>query len=158
MTDFLFNSEKIKYVKNKKLDVDCILCAIRDGHPDVEKLLIAKTEKFIITLNLYPFNPGQLMIFPIAHIETIDELSDDEVLELHSLSKKAIRILKNEFGATGFNVGYNLGDNSGASIKHLHMHIVPRYGNEIGFMEVISGTRLMVQSPADILDKMKNLW
>ena len=76
MADYLFNTEKIEYVKGKKPDVECILCAIRDGHPDVKSLLISKSDKFLVTLNLYPFNPGQLMIFPVSHVETIDELAD----------------------------------------------------------------------------------
>ena len=92
--DYLFNSDKIKYVKNKKPLNECILCAIRDSSPDLDLLEVQRTDKFIISVNLYPFNPGHLMIFPMRHIEDIIELSDTEASEMHSLTAKAVSVLR----------------------------------------------------------------
>lgn len=155
MRDYLFNTEKIKYIKGKKNLHTCILCAIRDRLPDVLNLEVCRTGGFIISLNLYPFNPGHLMIFPERHVENFLELSDGEALEMHHLSAKAISILKREFNPSGFNTGCNLGKGSGASIAHIHQHIVPRYENEIGFIDVLSGSRLYVEDPADVLERLK---
>ncbi len=152
---YLFNTEKINYVKGKKPDVDCILCAIRDKHPDVESLEITRTQNFIVTVNLYPFNPGHLMIFPARHVEDLQSLTDDEALELHSLVKRSISILNEEFSPHGYNVGYNLGKGSGASISHIHVHIVPRYENEIGFIDVIDGARVVVVDPVIVMQKLR---
>jgi ATP adenylyltransferase len=153
--DYLFNSDKIHYVKGKKPDVSCILCAIRDRHPDVECLEVADTENFIISLNLYPFNPAHCMIFPRRHIADPSELADDEALEMHRLLKKTLRVLVEEFGPSGFNIGYNLGRGSGASIGHLHLHIVPRYENEVGFLDVLAGARVIVLDPREAMERMK---
>ena len=43
----------------------------------------------------------------------------------------------------GINVGLNLGKTAGASIEHLHVHIVPRFKYESGFMETTADTRVI---------------
>jgi ATP adenylyltransferase len=155
MRNYLFNTDKLKYVKGDKPKVDCILCAIRDGNPDVVSYEVARRDSFIISVNLYPFNPGHLMIFPERHIENLLDLTDQEALSLHRLLSDTIEILKDEFAPEGFNVGYNLGRHSGASIPHLHLHVVPRYGNEVGFMDVLAGTRLVVADPIETRDRLR---
>jgi ATP adenylyltransferase len=155
MRKYLFNSDKLKYVKGDKPKVDCILCAIRDGNSDVQSLEVARRDGFIVSVNLYPFNPGHLMIFPLRHIENLNELDDREALSLHRLLSDTLNILREELNPDGFNAGYNLGNQSGASIKHLHLHVVPRYGNEVGYLDVLAGTRLVVVDPVDVRDRLR---
>lgn len=155
MRDYLFNTEKLKYVKGDKPRVDCILCALRDHSPDVIDLEVYRTDGFIISVNLYPYNPGHIMIFPARHIEDFLDLADEEAMELHRLTAMSIRILKSEFNPSGFNLGYNIGKGSGESIAHIHQHIVPRYGNEAGFLDVIAGARIMVVDPVEMMERLK---
>jgi ATP adenylyltransferase len=154
MREYLFNTEKIKYVKGDKPAVECILCALRDGAPEVKDLTVYRGDSFIVAVNLYPFNPGHLMIFPLRHVTELSELSATEALALHKLTVKTIDILKEEFSPAGFNVGYNLGKGSGASIAHVHVHIVPRYGNEVGFLDVLAGARVIVADPVEVRDRL----
>jgi ATP adenylyltransferase len=156
MRNYLFNTEKLKYVRGDKPKVDCILCAIRDGNTDVRNFEVARRDGFLISVNLYPFNPGHLMIFPERHVENLHDLNDREALKLHHLLAETLKILSDEFRPDGFNVGYNLGKGSGASIPHLHLHVVPRYGNEVGFMDVLAGTRLVVSDPVETRDRLRN--
>ncbi len=152
--DYLFNPEKIKYVKGDKPDVSCILCAIRDDRPEVKNLTVFRNSNFIISVNLYPFNPGHLMLFPVKHMERIGDFSSAEILEMHSLLSSAVDILDEEFQPHGYNIGYNLGQGSGASIPHIHQHIVPRYSNEVGFLDVLAGTRVIVSDPVQVRDRL----
>lgn len=158
MSDYLFNFEKQKYVKGDKPRVGCILCAIRDRDPRVAVLDVHRSERMILSLNLYPFNPGHLMMFPARHVASYGELTDDEALDIHRLTARAISVLKEEFNPTGFNIGYNLGENSGASIPHVHLHIVPRYGNEVGFLDVLAGARVWVADPQESLRRLRDLF
>ena len=153
--NYLFNKDKLNYVKGDKPQVDCILCSIANQSPDVNNLEVFRTDRFIVSVNLYPYNPGHLMIFPVRHIVDFFELNDDEVLEMHRLTGDAISILKDEYNPSGFNMGCNLGNGSGASIPHIHQHIVPRYGNETGFIDAISGTRLFVMDPVEMMNNLK---
>lgn len=153
--DFLFNTDKIKYVQGEKPDVECILCAVKDNVPDVESLLVYRSDQMIVSLNLYPFNPGHVMIFPVRHLVNLEDMTRDEALEMHELLCKTIVILKEEFRPHGFNVGWNIGQGSGASIQHIHQHIVPRFGNEVGFLEVLSGTKVYVIDPVIVQDTLR---
>lgn len=154
--NYLFNPDKLKYIKEKRIDVECILCAIAANSPKIKVLEIYRTKKFIVSSNLYPYNPGHLMIFPVKHVEDYCKLSDQDALELHRLTVKTLSILKDEFNPSGFNIGYNIGEFSGASIPHIHQHIIPRYGNETGFIDIIAGTRLFAVDPVDAMNRLKD--
>lgn len=151
---YLFNTEKIKYVKGKKPGVGCILCAIAVGDPAVKNLTVYSNDLFVIAVNLYPFNPGHVMIFPRRHITGIGEMTEREAAEMHRLLALTIRVIDSEFGPSGYNAGYNIGDGSGASIAHIHQHVVPRYSNETGFLDVLAGTRIIVSDPVDVMEKL----
>lgn len=151
---YLFNTEKIKYVKGAKPDVDCILCAIGRMDPRVKDLTVYSSKLFSVAVNLYPFNPGHLMIFPKRHVFSPGELTAEEALEMHRLLVLSIKIIDREFSPSGYNTGYNLGQGSGASIPHLHQHVVPRYANEVGFLDVLSGTRVIVSDPVEVMEKL----
>ena len=103
-----------------------------------------------------PHNPGHLMIFPNRHIEKIEKLSLSEVEELHKLTIISLKVLKKVYKPHGFNIGYNLGKGSVASIEHLHLHIVPRYENELSFIDVLSDSKIIVEEPKDNVQKLKN--
>ena len=152
---YLFNTEKIEYVSGKKPDVSCILCAVRDQVEGVQSLELYRSELSIVTVNLYPFNPGHLMIYPSRHIEDITELTSEEAADIHTLTIKTIKVLRGEFTPLGFNIGYNIGNGSGASIAHIHQHIVPRFNNEIGFIDVLGGTRVFVVDPVLLMERLK---
>jgi ATP adenylyltransferase len=152
----IFVPSKGKYVRGKRPIVDCILCAIIQNEPKIINLEVFRSKSFIIAVNLYPYNPGHLMIFPNRHIEKIEKLSLSEVKELHKLTIISLKVLKNLYKPHGFNIGYNLGKGSGASIKHLHLHIVPRYENELSFIDVLSDSKIIVEEPKDTVQKLKS--
>ena len=152
---YLFNTEKIRYIRGEKPDVECILCALRDRVEEVTRLELFRSAYNCVTVNLYPFNPGHLMVFPLRHVISLAELSDEEALDLHRLTAASIRILDAEFRPAGYNIGYNMGKGSGASIDHLHEHIVPRYINEVGFIDVLAGGKVIVVDPVEVMERLK---
>ena len=152
----IFVPSKGEYVRGKRPVVDCILCSIVKNNSKVVNLEVFRSKSFIIAVNLYPYNPGHLMIFTHRHIEEIEKLSLSEVKELHKLTIISLKVLKNLYNPHGFNIGYNLGKGSGASIKHLHLHIVPRYENELSFIDVLSGSKIIVEEPKDTLKRLKS--
>jgi ATP adenylyltransferase len=155
MREHLFNTRKITYIRGDKPGAGCILCALRDRDPELVNLEVCRSERLIVTVNLYPFNPGHVMIFPSRHILSIGELSDEEALEMHRMASRITGIIQEEYSPSGFNVGYNLGRGSGASIEHLHMHIVPRYENEVGFLDVLAGARVVVVDPVEVMERLR---
>lgn len=159
MRNNLFVPNKMPYAKGKnRPDVPCILCAIVEKNEKVERLEVHRTELFTISLNLYPYSPGHLMIFPNRHIVDSRELTQDEVYNLHQLQCISFEVLTRAYQPKGFNVGYNMGESSGASIAHLHLHVVPRYPRELGFMDVIGGARIIIEDPIATQEKLHGLF
>jgi len=149
---------KLKYVQElKSSEIDCILCEIVKDSDKVVVLKIYQGKLMAISLNLYPFNPGHLMVFPIRHILDFRELSENEILRLSQLICKCQDMLTELYSPTGFNIGFNQGGAAGASIKHLHVHIVPRYNRELGYIDIIGKTRVVVEDVHSVFEKMKKL-
>ena len=156
MRDNLFVPNKLAYVKGKaRPDVECILCAVIEGNEQVDRLEVHQSTLFTVSLNLYPYSPGHLLVFPNRHIVDVREFTGAEVVELHRLQCLCLDVLNAVYQTQGFNVGYNIGPPSGASIEHLHLHIVPRYPRELGFMDVIGGARIIVEDPNVTQEKLR---
>lgn len=144
----LFVPNKMDYARGKKRpDVECILCAIVSGDERVEKLEVYQSELFFVSLNLYPYTPGHLIMFPKRHIVDIRELTSEEVEQSHNLQNLCLNVLDKVYSPHGYNIGYNIGSAAGASIQHLHLHIVPRYQRELGFIDIIGGAKIIVEDP-----------
>ncbi|TSD94677.1 HIT domain-containing protein [Skermania sp. ID1734] len=113
---------------------------------DEDGLIVARGELVYAVLNLYPYNPGHLMIVPYRRVANLEDLTPDESAELMAFTQKAIRVIKRVSNPPGFNVGLNLGAVAGGSLAaHLHQHIVPRWGGDANFITVVGGTKVMPQ-------------
>lgn len=152
--EYFFNFNKLEYLKGKKPH-GCILCLIRDGSEDVERMIVYESEHVIVSLNLYPYNPGHLLVFPKRHVLDIRKLDARERLEMDETTNRCLDILDKAYSPSGYNIGYNIGLAAGASIEHLHLHIIPRYHNEIGIAELIGGKKVLVQNPLDSFALLK---
>jgi len=147
---------KVGYVRgSEKPDVECILCSIRDRDPDVKSLEVHRDRGCVTVLNLYPYNPGHLMVFPKRHVLEPADLDHEEALDLFDSINLAMGVLRERYRPRGFNVGYNIGDCSGASIPHLHAHVVPRYSSELGFVDIISGSKVLIEDPNTYVEEIR---
>ena len=153
----LFVPGKTDYVKKSasRPPGGCILCDVARGEGDVVNLELARANDFIITLNLYPYNPGHVMIFPARHVEDPRELDADEHAHLARLQNLTLDVLSVEYNPGGFNVGYNVGAAGGASIAHLHLHVVPRYPRELGVVDVLSGAKIVIEDPVETRRRLR---
>ncbi|MGB8386712.1 HIT family protein [Mycobacterium sp.] len=113
---------------------------------DEEGLVVARGELVYAVLNLYPYNPGHLMVVPYRRVSELEDLTDTESAELMAFTQKAIRVIKNVSRPHGFNVGLNLGTSAGGSLaEHLHVHVVPRWGGDANFITIIGGSKVIPQ-------------
>jgi ATP adenylyltransferase len=152
--EYFFNFDKLGYIKGPRPE-GCILCLVAAGSEEVEKLVVRETASFVASLNLYPFNPGHLIVFPKRHLVDIRGLSKAEREELDGLTDSCLGALDEAMKPAAYNIGFNMGLSAGASIEHLHLHIIPRYPREIGIAELIAGSRVLVQDPRETLELLK---
>jgi diadenosine tetraphosphate (Ap4A) HIT family hydrolase len=151
---WLFSPFRKKWVKSKGNDETCVFCEIAKGNPNVPSKAVWKDAKLMVLMNIYPYNTGHLQVVPVRHVENLEELTEGEYQKLWKVVKKCVVLLKEVLQPKGFNVGINLGEVAGASIRHLHVHIVPRFERDFGFMEVVAQTKVI---PVDMDELHKQL-
>lgn len=126
---------------------------------DEEGLVVARGELVYVVLNLYPYNPGHLMVVPYRRVSELEDLTDAESSELMAFTQKAIRVIKKVSRPMGFNVGLNLGASAGGSLaEHLHMHVVPRWGGDANFITIIGGAKIIPQLLRDTRALLATEW
>ena len=152
--EYFFSFDKYTYIRGSK-PAGCILCLIRDQSPDVVDLSVYRDELFIVAVNLYPYNPGHLLIFPSRHIRDIRELSRQEESKLCDLIRYFLEVTDAILSPSGYNIGYNMGPSAGASIEHLHLHIIPRFPHELGIADLIAGKRVLVEEPRETARRIR---
>jgi ATP adenylyltransferase len=127
--------------------------------PDEDGLVVARGEQVYVVLNLYPYNPGHLMIVPYRRVSELEDLNEAESAELMAFTQKAIRVIKAVSRPMGFNVGLNLGKVSGGSLaEHLHMHVVPRWIGDANFITIIGGSKIIPQLLRDTRQLLATEW
>ncbi len=118
----------------------CLFCRVIENpdDPDAE-LVVWRPEGAIVMLNKFPYNPGHVMVAPIAHRAELDDLDDAQTASLMSATKRAIAVLRESLRPQGFNIGANTGRAAGAGIPdHVHLHVVPRWNSDTNFMPVLA--------------------
>ena len=129
--------------KAHKSNVPCIFCAIAEDNPNIEEKVLYNDKINMVLMNIFPYTRGHLEVVPVKHYTDINDISSEEIKNLFCLIQKAISLIKEVIKPDGINVGLNLGKAAGASIEHIHIHIVPRFEIESGFMETTANTRII---------------
>jgi ATP adenylyltransferase len=138
--------------------VGCPFCRA-PGNPDADSLVVARGRVVFTVLNLYPYNPGHLMVCPYRHVADYTDLDQVETIELAVFTQIAMRAVRQCSRPHGFNLGMNQGSAAGAGIAaHLHQHVVPRWGGDTNFMTVVGGTKVLPQLLADTRRLLTQAW
>ena len=136
----------------------CPFC-LAPALPDEDNLVVARGEQVYALLNLYPYNPGHLLVCPYRHVADYTELTEAETAELAAFTRKAMRVVRHTSSPHGFNIGMNQGSVAGAGIAaHLHQHVVPRWGGDANFMPVIGRTKVLPQLLGDTRAMFAKAW
>ncbi len=147
---------KLDYVQgNARPDVKCILCSVRDNDKRVDSLKIYHDNTLFISLNLYPYNPGHLMIVPNKHLTKFTDLTREELIHITRTIQGVQMLLDDLYNPKGYNIGINQGKIAGGSIEHIHIHIVPRYSSELGYIDIVGKTRVVPEGLNSVKKKLE---
>jgi ATP adenylyltransferase len=110
-------------------------------------------------MNLFPYNPGHLLVCPYRHVSLYVDLTDDETAEFTGLTRAGIRALDAASAPNGYNIGMNQGAAAGAGVKaHLHQHVVPRWNGDSNFLPVIAQTKALPMLLEDVRRRLVEAW
>lgn len=158
MKNILYAPWRDEYVTKDKIE-GCVFCHISSHAEEDESLhVLYRDEHCFLVMNRYPYTPGHFMIIPHMHTDKLEELPEEVWLNMSKLAKQSVKLLKEGFGASGVNIGMNLGKAAGAGIaEHIHMHLVPRWERDTNFITAIADTRVYSTDFEKIYKKIKSL-
>ncbi len=122
----------------------CIFCKLRDER------VILECEYTITFIDTYPASPGHTLVIPKRHFATYFEATENEILAVGRAIQKAKKILDDEYSPDAYNIGINNGEAAGQSVKHLHVHIIPRYKGDV--KDPKGGVRWILKDKANYWD------
>jgi diadenosine tetraphosphate (Ap4A) HIT family hydrolase len=79
----------------------------------------------------FPVSPGHTLVIPKRHVETWFDMTPEEQKAAFRLVDQVKQYLDNEYTPDGYNIGINCGEAAGQSVAHAHIHIIPRYKNDM---------------------------
>lgn len=149
---------RMGYITGEKKLVDgCVFCNLLTD-PN-EQQIIARSKYVYVTLNLYPYNNGHVMVVPYEHVDTQEKLAPEALTDLILTVNRTLAVLRKAYNAPAFNLGANIGSAAGAGIAaHYHFHIVPRWNGDSNFMTTVASTRVIPDTLENIHRDLKSTW
>ena len=126
-------------------EITCPFCDI-PTMSDEDGLVVHRGIHAYVVMNLYPYNPGHLLICAYRHVADLTDLTNEEREEIFALTSHAMSTIRKVSQPEGFNLGMNQGAISGAGVAdHIHQHVVPRWSGDANFMPIIGKTKVLPQ-------------
>jgi ATP adenylyltransferase len=157
--DRLYTPWRMAYIKGQKTPKrGCVFCDKVHGSDDAG-FVLARSDYVYVTLNIFPYSNGHLMIVPYEHIASQEDMPTAGLTDMMVMVNRAIRVLRKAYNPQAFNLGANLGTAAGAGIaEHFHFHVVPRWAGDTNFMTVVGRTRVIPDSLENIYKELTTIW
>lgn len=108
---------------------DCLFCKIIEGEVPSDKLY--DDDLVVVILDISPRAPRHFLVIPREHIGTVKDVRGEHGPVLTRMFVAASRVAKDEgISESGFRIAFNVGDDAGMTVNHLHMHVLG--GRQLG--------------------------
>lgn len=110
-----------KYEKIWQSTGKCVFCDLKD------KYIIKETEKAVLTVNLFPYIDGHLLVIPKRHVELFSKIEKEEWEDIKNLADTGIRLLREVLGIEEVWVVHRApgGHKANKTVAHTHMLLTP---------------------------------
>ncbi|MGE4546455.1 MAG: HIT domain-containing protein [Desulfurella sp.] len=149
---------RMAYILSDKKPQGCVFCNAYKEQNDEKNYVLFRSKHCFVIMNIYPYNPGHIMVVPNRHIDHIKLLNEQEGGDIFQVMQRFCSILETAFKPNGINIGMNIGNAAGAGIAdHIHFHIVPRWDGDTNFMSTVCDTKVISESLRQTYNKIKEL-
>ena len=105
---------------------DCVFCNLDESRIEIENDLALSFK------DLYPVTNGHTLVIPKRKVQSFFDLTEEETAAMFELLYLQKEDLKNKASSiTGFNIGFNAGEDAGQTIMHCHIHLIPRRSGDM---------------------------
>ena len=108
--------------------MDCLFCDYTDA---AKHQIIAENNLAYARWDNFPASLGHFEVVPRRHVVSFFDLKQTEILALYGLISEAKKQVDEQYVPAGYNIGINDGEAAGRTIHHLHIHLIPRYQNDV---------------------------
>ncbi len=106
---------------------DCIFCKIIKG--DIPSKTIYEDDKVKCNMDINPVANGHILVVPKKHTKDIYSVDNETLIYMMDIIRNKITpILKEKLKIDGLTIIQNNG--YGQEVKHLHIHLIPRYKDD----------------------------
>ena len=111
--------------------MDCIFCKIIEGSIPCEK--VYENENILAFRDIHPAAPVHVLIIPKKHIETMNDVTAEDMYLVGEIHKSAQQIAKEvNIADSGYRLINNCGAQGGQVVYHLHYHLLG--GTKLGYL------------------------
>ena len=105
----------------------CIFCTILAGAAPVSP--VHEDEQVVAFMDLFPVNPGHLLVVPRHHAAAMADLDDALFAQVMTVGRRLAAALRATPGlrCDGVNLFLADGEAAGQEVFHLHLHVIPRF-------------------------------
>lgn len=113
---------------------NCIFCMIADHK--IPGKIVYEDDVCMAFLDLSQATLGHTLVIPKAHFDHILAVDEQTLAHMMKVTQDVTRRLQDKLNAIGFNIITNMNEVAGQTVKHFHIHIIPRYKDNEGFKTI----------------------
>lgn len=102
--------------------MDCLFCSIVKGEIPSKK--VYEDDMVYAFRDIHPMAPTHVLIVPKCHIQSADEVTEENSPYIAHIFEVIPKIAKAEGLTNGYRVITNCGADGCQSVKHLHFHLL----------------------------------
>ena len=113
--------------------MECLFCKIIKG--EIPSYKIYEDEFTYAFLDISNDCNGHILVIPKEHYQDFSSCDDEYLVSVMLLAKQIVKKLNNsKLNPWGINYLSNEKDIAGQIVKHFHLHIIPKYAKNEGFI------------------------
>jgi len=105
--------------------MDCVFCRIRDGQ--VPAVKVHGDDRTVAFMDINPLNEGHLLVMSRAHAPTLLDASEEDLAAVIRTVRRMAAAVQRALNPDGINLFQANGEAAFQSVRHFHMHVVPRW-------------------------------
>jgi diadenosine tetraphosphate (Ap4A) HIT family hydrolase len=100
-------------------------------YPIAPERLLLETRQCVAFLDTSPVSKGHALVVAKTVTAGLFDLPAEIQTEVWDTVRRTREILVRRYRPDGFNIGINDGPAAGQTVAHAHVHIIPRYRNDV---------------------------
>ena len=134
-----------------KFDSNCIFCKIADGV--IPSYKIYEDDDVLAFLDVNPVTYGHTLVISKEHYETALSAPKEILHKVMGVAQRIGQVQIKQLGAKGVNILTNCYEAAGQTVRHFHVHVIPRYESTDGFKLEFKTTDIKYQL-VEVMEKL----